>query len=132
MRCVDTRSDLVELRTGFLPPVQDPTFRDLPLLELPALVLLLDDLDFAPDLRDQLPLLFGALGGGEQRCRDACSCGGEGAPRRPDVQRGDVAVADVLLMYRIEGRLPEREGNFDEAAVGGHRWALRARGRRQS
>ena len=40
--------------------------------------------------------------------------------RWPDMQRGDVPVAHVLLVDRIERGLFEREGDFYETTVRGH------------
>ena len=41
-------------------------------------------------------------------------------PRRPDVERRDMPVPDVLLMDRVQGSLLERERDFDEAGPIGH------------
>ncbi len=45
---------------------------------------------------------------------------GQRSPRPPDVQRGDMAVADRLLPPRVRRDAPDREIDFDEAfGVGG-------------
>ncbi len=41
--------------------------------------------------------------------------------RRPDVQRRNVPVADVLLVDGVDGRLPQREDGLDEPGVGHRR-----------
>ena len=63
----------------------------------------------------------------EQRRQQHRTARGKGPPRRPDMQRGDVAVADVLLVHRVDGRLLQRKPRLDQAAAGApitHRDAL--------
>ena len=55
---------------------------------------------------------------GQQRGDERGARGGEGSARGPDVKGGDMAVAHVLFVHRVERRLFEREGGFDEAAAG--------------
>ena len=98
--------------------MQDAPLR--PLLDrldrLAADLLLLDLGDDLPaDLLQQfLPLLRRARIG-QQRGDQRRPARRQRPPRRPDVQRRDVPVADVLLVDRVERRLLEREGDFDEA-----------------
>ena len=51
----------------------------------------------------------------EERGEQGRPAGGEGSAGGPDVEGRDVAVADVLLVDRVQGGLLEREGVLDEA-----------------
>jgi hypothetical protein len=59
----------------------------------------------------------GFLDGGDQGGEDSGTHRGQWPPRPPDVQRGDVAVADGFLAGGLGGDGFEGEGDFDEAAV---------------
>ena len=92
-------------------PMEDPAGRLLLLAppgRLPG--------DAPADPKQQLPAAVapGIVEQGRQQHRPAR---GEGPPRRPDVQGGDVAVAHVLLVHRVDGRLLQRKRRFDQAAA---------------
>jgi hypothetical protein len=90
---------------------------DLPVGHLLALDAL-DDL--AANLLAQLAAFLRRPRIRQQRRNQRCPRSSEWPPRRPDVQRRDVPVADVLLVDGIQRRLLERERVFDESGKVGH------------
>ena len=75
---------------------------------------------------DQLFQLFAlgvVLGRGDQRREDRRAHRGQRPPRPPDVQRGDVPVADGLLPRRLLADGSEGEGDFDET-FGSVQWLI--------
>ena len=98
------------------PPMQNPTPRRLPDL-FARLVGLRHHLPRHP--QQQLPPLLGIHGRWQEGREQRGPARRQRPPRRPDVQRGDVAVANVLFVDRVEGDLLQGEGGLDEAA-GGH------------
>ena len=119
----ERRADLLpkprQLGGGLAPPMEDPAGR---LLLLPPPGRLPGD---APaDPMQQLPaaVASGVVEQGRQQHRPAR---GEGPPRRPDVQGGDVPVAHVLFVHRVDGDLLEGEGGLDESMIRCHAESLR-------
>ena len=67
---------------------------------------------------EHVPARLGSARIGQQGRQQRRPTGRQGTPRRPDVQRGNVAVTNALLVNRVQRDLLQREGGFDEAAVG--------------
>ena len=59
------------------------------------------------------------LGRGDQRAVDGGAGGNEGTPRPPQVQRGDVALADGFLPPRLGGDGFDGDIVFDQATIVG-------------
>ena len=74
---------------------------------------LLDDL--AADLLAQLAPLLRVARVGQQRGDQRRPASRQRPPRRPDVQRRDVPMPDILLVDGVQRRLLEREGVFDQS-----------------
>ena len=115
----------LEVWAVLAPPVEDAALGNL--LHLlngaPVEPLALDLLDDAPGHAIQHRLAFiGVARVRQQRGDERSARGRQGSPRWPDVQRRDVPVPHILLMHRVQRRLLEREGYFNEALVarGGH------------
>ena len=91
-----------------------------PLNHAPPHPLALNRLNHAPGqpLQHLLPLLVIA-GIGQQRRNQHRPRRRKGPPRRPNMQRRDMPMPHILLMDRVEGRLLEGKGDFDETG-GGH------------
>ena len=92
------------------PPMENATNR---LFLLPPLAHLLDRGAGDP-LKEFLPSITTRIV--EQRREQYRPAGCKGPPGRPDVQRGDVAMPNVLLMDRVDGRLPQRKRGLDQPA----------------
>ena len=117
----------IEVRPVLAAPVEDAArclllhLLDRASVQPPAF----DLLDHAPGhaLQDSLALLSVARIGKQSsnQCRARRS---QRSPCRPDVQRRDMPVPHVLLMHGVERGLLQREGDFDEALVGGHALSL--------
>ena len=111
----ERRADLLpeprQLGGGLAPPMEDPAGRLL-LLPPPGRL----PRDVPPDPMQQRPaaVASGVVEQGRQQHRPAR---GQGPPRRPDMQGGDVPVAHVLLVHGVDGRLLERKPRLDQAAV---------------
>ena len=71
-------------------------------------------------------LVFGfILGRVEEGGEHGSAAGDQRAACPPDVEGGDVAVADGLLARRLNGNLKQGEVDFDETAVVGRRLSFR-------
>ena len=117
-RVPDHFSEPVELRPVLLSPVEDAARGLLQLRVLAA----------SPEaLRNQMsghasaqpPSALGVAGVGEERGQQHRAARGERPPRGPDVERGDVAVPDILLVDGVKRDLAEGQGGLGEAGTVG-------------
>src|SRR5690606_19859849 len=64
---------------------------------------------------EQLVALFLVTWVGQQSGDQSRTAGCQRPARGPDVQRGDVSMAHILLVHRGDGGLLERESDLDQA-----------------
>src|SRR5690606_6376798 len=111
----------LQIRARLPPPAQHTAF-GLPRLDLldPAighLLLFGGLLQHTAQAPEQVVALFLVTRVGQQRGDQSRTAGSERSARGPDVQRGDMAMAHILLMHRVNGGLLERESDLDQAFV---------------
>ena len=114
----------VEIGVVLAPPMQDAAdglllhLLDGPPTDLPPL----DFLDDAAGHPFQdLPALLSVAGVRQQRRDQRRPTRRQRPPCRPDMQRRDVPVPNVLLVHRVKRDLLQRKRNLDQAGiVGGH------------
>ena len=121
---LDLSAEPVHVGAVLVPPAQDAPLR--PLLDrldgLAADLLLLNlGDDLAADLLQQFLAGLRRPRIGQQRGDQRRPARCQRPPRGPDVQRRDVPMPDILLVDRVERRLLEWEGDFDQAGVVGVR-----------
>ena len=116
------RPEPLDVRPLLPLPVQNPALRLAPPPRHrpaadPFVIDRLDDIARHPPV-DRLPLPR-APGVGQQRPDQGRPARRQRPPRRPDVERRDVPVADVLLVDRVERHLFQGERDLN-GALGGH------------
>ena len=127
-RIADSFPETVEFETILSPPMEDTP---VGFLEVRVFASALESLrdQTAGHVLAEASTAFGIARVGQQRGEEHCSARGEGSSGWPYVECGDMAMADVFLVDRIQGDLAEGEGGFAEAgtvAAGRHQAPFRA------
>ena len=116
-RGLDLLAEPLQLRPVLPSPVQDAARGLLELRVLAAVLQTFRD-QSASDAGAEPPPGLVVAWISQQRAQNHRAAGSQWSPRGPDVQGGQVAVPNVLLVNRVQRDLGEGQGGFGEAGDG--------------